>query len=80
MRVRTPPRPPGHTKWSEIRDRAYTEHPGMAERVAARVAQAVREQAQWIPSVRARPGVVDSTVGDVGTRTGCRRRHGGHLG
>ena len=25
----------GHTKWSELRDRAYSERPGMAERVAA---------------------------------------------
>jgi hypothetical protein len=33
----------GHTKWSEIRDGAYAEHPGMAERVAARVAQELSE-------------------------------------
>ena len=24
----------GHTKWSELRDRVYSERPGMAERVA----------------------------------------------
>ena len=29
----------GHTKWSEVRDRVYAEHPGMAERVADRVAE-----------------------------------------
>ena len=28
----------GHTKWSEVRDQVYAERPGMAERVAARVA------------------------------------------
>jgi hypothetical protein len=33
----------GHTKWSELRDRLYAEHPGMAERVAARVAQELSE-------------------------------------
>jgi hypothetical protein len=29
----------GHTKWSDLRDRMYAEHPGMAERVAARLAE-----------------------------------------
>jgi hypothetical protein len=33
----------GHTKWSELRDRLYAENPGMAERVAARVAQELSE-------------------------------------
>ncbi len=33
----------GHTKWSEARDRLYAEHPGMAERAAARVTGAPSE-------------------------------------
>ena len=33
----------GHTKWSELRDRVFAEHPGMAERVAAQVEQEVAQ-------------------------------------
>jgi len=36
----------GHTKWSEVRDRLYAEHPGMAERVASRVAEELAQQSE----------------------------------
>jgi hypothetical protein len=51
----------GHTKWSEIRDQAYAEHPGMAERVATRVAQELSE----LPETEAWEIELEVEQGDV---------------